>query len=164
MTLEFLRPAQVDALGALNTSRAGSVRFPGGLATADVPTLLTRVVVYHTEHVPRALPPRVEFVTGPPGHVRTIVTDRCVIRLNERGPEVVSVHPGQEVETVRAATGFRLHASARVATTSPPSAEELSVLEAIDPHRLRELEFKATRREAERRLLGLLHEERSTRA
>ena len=64
MTMQFLRPAQIDSRGNLNTSRIGprsapQVRFPGGLATADVPSLLPRVVAYHPKHQKRNLPDRV---------------------------------------------------------------------------------------------------------
>ena len=61
MTLQFLRPAQVGGDGSANTSRVEAngriVRFPGGLALADVPNLMPRIVLYHTAHEPRALPP-----------------------------------------------------------------------------------------------------------
>jgi glutaconate CoA-transferase subunit B len=69
MTLQFLRPAQVDGEGSTNTSSVRApgrprLRFPGGLAMADVPRLMPRIVLYHTDHRPRGLVARVDVVTG----------------------------------------------------------------------------------------------------
>ena len=40
------------------------MRFPGGLALADVPNLMPRIVLYHTAHELRALPATLGFRTG----------------------------------------------------------------------------------------------------
>ena len=73
MTLQFLRPAQVGGDGSANTSRVEAngriVRFPGGLALADVPNLMPRIVLYHTAHEPRALPPVIGFRTAAGGGI-----------------------------------------------------------------------------------------------
>jgi glutaconate CoA-transferase subunit B len=50
--------------------------------------------------------------------------------------QVRSLHPGVGLEQVRAATGFRLEVADPLATTAPPTAEELRILrEEVDPHR-----------------------------
>lgn len=163
MTLQFLRPAQVDGSGCLNTSQAGGVRLPGGLATADVPNLLPRVVAYHTDHGPRGLPRRVDFVTGARGSLAALVTDRCVIAFGHAGPALVSVHPGEDEAAVRAATGFELEPGT-APLTPIPSADELAALDEIDPLRLRQLELKAKRAAAAERLAAAATRERSARA
>ncbi len=120
MTLQFLRPAQVDGAGNANTSRIrnadGSVRrLPGGLATADVWRILPRVVVYHTDHRERSLPEKVAFVTGAGGgdpqrgtrrtHDR-LMTDRAVFRFTPEGAQLESLHPGEDLDELRDDTGF----------------------------------------------------------
>jgi glutaconate CoA-transferase subunit B len=161
MTLQFLRPAQVGPDGSANTSRVEAdgrlVRFPGGLALADVVNLMPRIVLYHTAHEPRALPARVGFRTAAGGGIvrggyvargaTTLVTDRAVIRFEPGGPRLESVHPGETVAGVLAATGFALRAE-RVAETPRPTAGELAALEAVDPERERGREFKRRRADA----------------
>jgi glutaconate CoA-transferase, subunit B len=161
MTLQFLRPAQVGPDGAMNTSRVAGpdgrpMRLPGGLATADVPRLLPRLVIYHPDHRPRSLPARPEHVTGPPGSATRVVTDLCVIALEAGGPRIASLHPGAGAADVVAATGFRLDAPDDVPTTPPPTPAERAALDEVDPHGLRGLEHRATRREAGSRLHDLL--------
>lgn len=178
MTLQFLRPAQVGADGSANTSRVAAggrlVRFPGGLATADVPNLLPRLVYYHTAHEPRALPPVLGFRTAAGGGIEragyrargpvALVTDRCVIAFAETGPRLASVHEGEDAGAVAAATGFALDVPGDVPTTRGPTDSELAALDEIDPHRIRELEFRDLRAAAEERLRGLRATERSHRA
>lgn len=155
MTLQFLRPAQVGPDGSANTSRVEAdgrlVRFPGGLALADVVNLMPRIVFYHTAHEPRALPPRIGFRTAAGGGIRrgeyvargatTLVTDRAVIRFDRDGPWLESFHPNESVESVVQATGFTLRTE-KATPTAPPSDTELCVLAEIDPDRLRASEFK----------------------
>lgn len=168
MTLQFLRPAEVDGAGNANTSRVasddGSVRrLPGGLATADVLRILPRVVLYHTDHRPRSLPRRVSFVTGAGGgDARAgtrgpvlLVTDRAVFRFTPDGPLVESLHPGEDLETLKRETGFAFGADGDIVETPAPSSEELAALHDVDPHALRELELRATRRAAADRLSRL---------
>lgn len=160
MTLQFLRPAQVGPDGSANTSRIGALRLPGGLALADVVNLLPRVVLYHTAHEPRALPSSVAFLTAlgrgieRAGYrargVSKLVTDLCVIAFQNGSARLESIHTGVDVEQVVAATGFPLELG-DPPTTDPPTDEELSALDAIDPLRLRELEFRALREAAMRR-------------
>ncbi len=164
MTMQFLRPAQVDGRGNANTSRIVrddrlALRLPGGLATADVLRILPRVVLYHTDHRPRSLPARVSFVsgagggdpvTGTSGPVR-LITDRCVFALGPDGARLESVHPGHDAAEVTAQTGFTV-APTDVPQTEPPSAAEVAALAEVDPDALRELELRATRESAAQRL------------
>lgn len=123
MTLQFLRPAQIDGEGNLNTSRIGprqrpTVRFPGGLATGDVPMLLPRIVAYLPNHCRRNLPSQVAVVTGAGcgwhGNdyqtlgVVTLVTDLAVITFTRQGATLQSVHPGVDPDDVVSETCFDL--------------------------------------------------------
>jgi glutaconate CoA-transferase subunit B len=160
MTLQFLRPAQVDGEGNANTSRivAGGElvqRLPGGLASADVFQILPRVVLYHTDHRPRSLPERVGFTTAAaPPRPTVLVTDRAVLVLGASGAQLESVHPGEDVDAVRAETGFALPGG-DAPVTQLPTDRELSALHDLDPHALRELELRATQRAAAERLAAV---------
>jgi glutaconate CoA-transferase subunit B len=164
MTLQFLRPAQVDGGGNANTSRIqggdGSLkRLPGGLATADVWRILPRVVVYHTDHRQRSLPENVSFVTGAGGGdpqrgtrgPTLLVTDRAVFRFTPGGAQLESLHQGEKLDALRRDTGFSF-AVDKTVETPEPSTTELAALEEVDPHALRELELRATRQAAADRL------------
>jgi glutaconate CoA-transferase subunit B len=167
MTLQFLRPAQVDGTGAANTSRimrgdAAPTRLPGGLATADVFRILPRVVLYHTDHRPRALPRSVSFrtaagggdpVTGTLGPT-VLVTDRAVFRFGPAGVSLESVHPGTTVAQVAELTGFSFDWSDTTETAGPTEGERAALAQ-LDPHALRELELRATAPAAAQRLAAL---------
>jgi glutaconate CoA-transferase subunit B len=173
MTLQFLRPAQVDGEGSVNTSSIRPpgrprLRFPGGLAMADVPRLMPRVVLYHTDHRPRGLVERVDVVTGRGGPSdrgghrsegpTVLVTDLCVIAFGAEGARLVSVHPGVDAERAMAATGFALRSGRRVPTTEAPRPDEVEAMREIDPHGLRGVEARDTRAEALPRMAALLEE------
>ena len=156
MTLQFLRPAQVDVHGNLNTSRIGArsrpaVRFPGALATADVPALLPRVIAYHPDHRLRSLPATVDWVTGSgsglafgPGRVQgtvTVITNLAVIDLVAGAASIGSVHRWSSAAEVAASTGFDVAADDAVMTTPEPTATELAALSDLDPDRRRDVEI-----------------------
>jgi acyl CoA:acetate/3-ketoacid CoA transferase beta subunit len=155
MTLQFFRPAQVGPDGSANTSRvqAGDrlIRFPGALALPDTPNLMPRVLLYHTAHEPRNLPPTVSYRTVAGGGIErggfrargatTLITDKGVIAFRPEGPRLVSFHPGETVESVVAATGFALDVEGAIETPQP-SPEEHAALESLDPTRIRDTEFK----------------------
>jgi len=164
MTLQFLRPAQIDRAGNANTSRSlsddGSMRrLPGGLATADVWRILPRVVVYHTDHRVRSLPAEVGFITGAGGGdpqrgtrgPTRLVTDRAVFRFATDGVRLESLHPDEDLDQLANATGFAFEVDQPIATTAEPSDDELSALEQIDPLAIREIELPATRQAASKR-------------
>jgi glutaconate CoA-transferase subunit B len=156
-TLEFLRPAQIDGTGMLNTSRIGppqapKVRFPGGLGTADVPKLLPRVIAYLPDHQPRSLPEHVDRITGSgrPWSAGaytgegcpTLITDLALIRFKSSGALLEQLRPDVTVEQVQHATGFRLLESPDLRAFPSPTPEELAALERVDPAGLRMREVR----------------------
>jgi glutaconate CoA-transferase subunit B len=158
MTVQFVRPAQIDSQGNLNTSRIGArsapeVRFPGGLATADVPSVLPRVIAYHPKHRVRNLPETVSFVTGrgagrvdaryPAAGVVRVVTDLGVIDFTAKSPTLRSVHPWSSLTEISDNTGFELSPVDEVEVTPPVSDTEASSLALVDPRRLRDAELPA---------------------
>ncbi len=155
MTLQFLRPAQIDAAGNLNTSRIGTrskpiSRFTGGLATADVPALLPRVVAYHPDHLARSLPDRVDWVTGSgagwsgeryqaAGTV-AVVTDLAVIEFARGEGRVASIHPWTDAQEIQRNTGYDAGGHEDAPWTPVPDERELALLATLDPNRRRDSE------------------------
>ncbi len=71
--------------------------------------------------------------------IRLIVTNLCVMDFG--GPDkqirIVSLHPGVSSEQVQENTGFELCIPAEIPVTAVPTAEQLAILEKLDPHNLR---------------------------
>jgi glutaconate CoA-transferase subunit B len=155
----FLGGAQIDAYGNLNSTMIGQdyarpkVRFPGSGGANDLASLCWRVIVV-TNHDRRRFVEKVDFITTPgyltgPGAREAaglppgtgpyrVITDLAVMGYHEQTKrmEVLSLHPGVALEKVRQATGFALTVHEPLATTAPPTVEELVTLrEEVDPHR-----------------------------
>jgi glutaconate CoA-transferase subunit B len=154
ITFGFSSAAQVDRFGNVNITAIGSyaeprVRLLGTLFLPEHYTCFRREYLV-MDHNPRAFVERVDFITGPGGidggdsreraglkygGPRLLVTDRAVIAFDGPGmtARLVSVHPGELMEDVVAATGFTLLQDGAT-ETAPPTAEELQVLsEKVDP-------------------------------
>ena len=152
----FIGGAQIDRYGNLNTSAIGgyerpAVRLPGSGGANDIISLCGEVIVL-TAHEPRRFVERVDFITSP-SHLtggdsrrRSGLVTRGVSRVvttlglfgfeaGSRRMVLEAVHTGVTVEEVRDRTPFDLAIADRVATTPPPSDEELAVLRALDPER-----------------------------
>ncbi len=155
----FLGGAQIDPYGNLNSTQIGldharpRVRLPGSGGANDLASLCWRILVV-TSHDRRRFVERLDFVTTPgyltgPGAREAaglppgtgpyrVITDLAVLGYHEetRRMEVLSLHPGVELEHVQAATGFALSVRDPLVTTMPPTEHELRILrEEVDPHR-----------------------------
>lgn len=73
-----------------------------------------------------------------------VVTDLCVMDFDGPGhaARVRSLHPGVAFEEVQAATGFPLIAVEGLDETPMPTAEQLALIERLDPHKLRARQLK----------------------
>jgi glutaconate CoA-transferase subunit B len=71
--------------------------------------------------------------------IRSIITNLCVMDFGGPGHQVrlCSLHPGVSVEQVQAATGFRVFVPDHVPQTPAPDAQQLTLLQRLDPHGLR---------------------------
>ena len=160
----MLGPTQIDKYGQSNTSALGGTYqqpkvmmlgargFPGNSISHPnsffVPSHNTRVFMdgecdfvssigYNPARLPR-------------GHalddvdIRLVVTDLCVMDFG--GPQhqlrLVSLHPGINVEQVRENTGYAIHVPDDVAVTTAPTAEQLAIIAALDPHNQRASQIK----------------------
>ncbi len=145
----FLGAAQVDRHANLNSTVIGdyerpTARLPGAGGAPEIAGACgeTIVIVPHTR---RTFVERLDFCTtvghgqGPGSRERlgfrgggptAVITDLGVL---EPGPEslelrLTSLHPGVELEEVRAQTGWELELAEELARTEPPSPEELAAL------------------------------------
>lgn len=147
----FLSGAQVDRFGNLNATVIGPyeqprARLPGSGGAAEIAAWAGRFYVI-TPHERRRFPERCDFRTAPgfpdgregrrraglPGEgPAAVITDLGILTPDPSGELILTaIHPGVEVETVRERTGWPLRISPDLATTPPPSPEELEALRAL---------------------------------
>ncbi|WP_098959624.1 CoA-transferase [Pseudonocardia sp. N23] len=154
--LAFLTADQLDLYGNIGSTVVGEYdepteRLPGAGAAAEIAAWSGEVVVVMAHRL-RAFVEQVDFVTavghgtGPldrgllglrgRGPVR-VVTDLGVLEPDPETAELVltAVHPGVDVEQVRAETGWDLQVAPEVATTPVPTVGELAALRALRPAR-----------------------------
>jgi glutaconate CoA-transferase subunit B len=140
----FVSAAQIDQYGNINLNVIGdpshpTVRLPGGAATPMLWAMVPRVIVFKTDHSPRAFTSRVDFITcpgSPPagvsvrGGLSKVVTPLAVLRMNaaQQRLELEAVSPGISLAAVQANTGFPLRLAEPVLETPTPTAEELTTL------------------------------------
>src|SRR5256886_5118577 len=157
MDYTFLGGAQIDAYGNLNSTMIGTdyarpkVRFPGSGGANDLASLCWRILVV-TNHDRRRFVERLDFLTTPgylsgPGAREAaglpagtgpyrVITDLAVLGYHEQTKrmQVLSLHPGVELEQVRAATGFGLGEHTPLGTAPPATGLEVCLLpEQVDP-------------------------------
>jgi acyl CoA:acetate/3-ketoacid CoA transferase beta subunit len=145
--------SQIDATGNHNFAAIGGMKQPKvqllGFRGAPGNTVNNVTSYWVPNHGPRVFVPSVDVVTGV-GHdraaaagpaatryhaLRHIVTNLAVFDFEtpDRTMRMRSVHPGVNVDAVLGATGFVVSVPADVPTTRVPTAEELALLERIDP-------------------------------
>lgn len=144
----FLSAAQIDRRANINTTVIGpyddpKVRLPGAGGAPEIAASCGEVIVI-VRQTRRIFVDRVSFITSvgfgdDPGDrekfglrgrgPRRIITDLGILQPDEHGELVLTaIHPGVDVEQVRAATGWDLRVSDDLRTTPEPTAAELSVL------------------------------------
>ncbi|RVT92040.1 CoA synthetase [Rhodovarius crocodyli] len=142
--LFFLGGGQIDGQANLNLVGTGEwpgkgVRFPGSFGSAFMYMMTHRTILFREEHSPRVLVDRVDNISAlgisapgvfRRGHAQALVTGRCVFQFHpDRGRfSLQSLHPGETVEDIRAATGFDFDVEGDIPFTPAPTAEELALL------------------------------------
>jgi len=150
----FLGGAQIDRFGNINATVVGDyqhpkVRLPGSGGSMEIAAWANRCYIM-TPHQARRFPEKVNFLTsagfldgrasreatgvrgqGP----QAVVTDLGILAPDANGELLLTaLHPGVDVEKVRANTGWPLKVADKIETTTPPSAEEIRILrEELDP-------------------------------
>lgn len=134
----FLGAAQIDRYANINTTVIGSyeqptVRLPGAGGAPEI-AASARAVIVLLRHSRRAFVERLDFVTSlGRGASTVVITDLGMLRPSPGDDELelVAVHPGVEVDDVRAATGWELRVSDALTTTDPPTELELGTLRSL---------------------------------
>ncbi|MGD2042193.1 MAG: CoA-transferase subunit beta [Acidimicrobiia bacterium] len=143
----FLSAAQIDRFGNLNSTVIGDydnpkVRLPGAGGAPEIASAAGEVIVM-LRHSKRAFVEEVDFITsvgfgrkgaGREGHrgsgPRVVITDLGVLEPDPKTLELelVAIHPGIDLEQVRASTSWDLRVAENLTVTDAPAAEELSLL------------------------------------
>ncbi len=135
----FLSGGEIDGEANINLVGTGGYprgdrRFPGSFGSAYLYFMIPRVILFRERHDADALVPRVSFISAPGssppevwrrGGPVALVTNRAVFAFDRRRRRfrLESLHPGQSLEDVRAATGFAFdHPSAPPETPAPDAA------------------------------------------
>jgi glutaconate CoA-transferase, subunit B len=132
----FLSAAQIDRHGNLNSTVIGEyaspkVRLPGGGGAPEIATGARDVFVL-LRQTPRAFVERLDFTTSLGDRVRVVVTDLGILEPRDGELTLVATHPGVSTIEVQAATGWNLRVAAELATTTPPTEQELVVLRGLE--------------------------------
>ena len=145
----FLGAAQIDRFGNINTTVIGDyakpkVRLPGAGGAPEIASNAKEVWII-IKQTKRSFVPKLDFLTSV-GHLdggdsraksgargagpTAVITDLGVLTPDPvtRELTLTAIHPGITVEHAKASTGWDLKVAANVATSAPPSAQELAVL------------------------------------
>lgn len=139
LDLVFLGCAQIDAQGRTNVSAIGSwenpkVRLPGGGGAAVMMPTARRVATWRTDHSPRALVGKLDFVTAS-GNMAALVTPIAVFQRDLKPGSVFrleSWNPAASIDEIKSRTGFAFDASG-ARPTPPMTARESQALASLDP-------------------------------
>ena len=138
----FLGGGQIDGEANINLVGTGDyprvdVRFPGSFGSPYLYFLVPRVILFREEHSPRVLVPKVDFVSAPGvsddgiwrrGGPVALLTGRALFSFDRgrRRFRLESVHPGEAVDDIVAATGFDFDRPEAVPTSPAPTPEMLA--------------------------------------
>jgi acyl CoA:acetate/3-ketoacid CoA transferase alpha subunit len=138
----LLSAAEVDQYGNFNSTKLPQkdLVLTSGGGSNDVASAAQDVIIVIT-HSPRRLVEKVSFVTGPGNKVKTIVTDKAVLRRDSSDEAFkltdCFVGEGQTLETaIQEACqecAWDLTVAENVLVLPAPSRDELACLRALDP-------------------------------
>jgi glutaconate CoA-transferase subunit B len=152
----FLGAAQIDRFGNVNTTVIGDyqrpkVRLPGSGGACEI-AIHARRLFFIVRLARRTFVERLDFCTsaghlaGQPGEraalgmpgagPQLVVTDKAIFHFDSGSGEMIlsSLHPGVTLDEVQAEVSWPLKVAPDLATTPPPTAEELRLIrEELDP-------------------------------
>jgi glutaconate CoA-transferase, subunit B len=149
----FLGAAQIDRFANINTTVIGdydrpTVRLPGAGGAPEIAGSAGEVFIVLKQTL-KTFVGRLDFVTsvghGEGGDYRkrsgllgggpaAVITDLGILRPDPRSKELTltQIHPGVDIDRVRAATGWNLTVSSNLEITPVPTTEELTVLRDLE--------------------------------
>lgn len=154
----FLGAAQIDRFGNINTTVIGdydhpTTRLPGSGGACEIAINARQVFVIMRQSA-RSFVERIDFRTSPGNlggaeqaeRIRrkggwlgrgpsVVVTDLGIYHFDDAGEmRLDSLHPGATLDAVRASIGWEIKVAESVASTPPPTADELRLVrEELDP-------------------------------
>lgn len=154
----FLGAAQIDRFGNINTTVIGdydhpTTRLPGSGGACEIAINARQVFVIMRQSA-RSFVERIDFRTSPGNlggaeqaeQIRrkggwlgrgpsVVVTDLGIYHFDDAGEmRLDSLHPGATLDAVRASIGWEIKVAESVASTPPPTDEELRLVrEELDP-------------------------------
>jgi len=140
LDLVYLGCAQIDAEGRTNVSAIGSwenpkVRLPGGGGAAVMLPTAKRVVTWRTDHTPRALVDKLDFVTAS-GNMTALVTPLAVFTREPRSGSRFTLECWNDATTtgeIARQTGFSFSIADGAQAAPPITAREQQALAELDP-------------------------------
>lgn len=140
----FLGGGQIDGRGNVNLVGTGDypqtqVRWPGSFGSAYLYYVVPRVILFREEHTPRALVEKVDFISTPgvsddgvyrSGGPIALLTGKALFRFDKTRPgfDLQSVHPGNNLADIKAATGFQFAHDSNPEQTALPDPLTLALL------------------------------------
>ncbi len=140
----FLGGGQIDGEANINLVGvgdypAGKVRWPGSFGSAFLYFMVPKVILFRDAHDPRLLVPKVDFVSAPgsspgnvhrPGGPHALVTSKAVMAFDRKKKcfRLASLHPGETLKGLIAATGFTFEYESTPTTTAPPDPTALELI------------------------------------
>ncbi|MGR8950021.1 MAG: CoA-transferase [Gammaproteobacteria bacterium] len=140
----FLSGGQIDGHGNINLVGVGSypqmqVRWSGSFGSAFLYYLIPKVILFRFEHSPRTLVDKVDFISAPGqsepqvyrrGGPHALLTNRCLFSFDKVAGafRLESLHPGEDLATVKKETGFNFEVSESLTETPTPDEETLQLL------------------------------------
>jgi len=142
LEVAFLSGAQIDKHGNFNLSHIAEgerikVQLTGGAGSALIYPNTKRVILWRTRHDRRTFIDKCPIVTAS-GNVYRVVTPIAVFRKENGSLVLDTIHSYSNYEEVRENTGFPVSPAP---FTSPPTKEELRLIQEFDPESVREIEF-----------------------
>ena len=153
----FLGGAQIDPFGNLNSTIIGTdyfhpkVRLPGSGGANDLASFCRKTLTVMKQDAKKFVP-KLDFLTTPgyltgPGAREAaglpagsgpyrVITDLAVMDYHPetKRMRVIALHPGVDLDRVKAATGFELHVAEKLDRSPEPSDRELELLRTqVDP-------------------------------
>jgi len=132
----FLGGGQIDGEANINLVGVGDyptskVRWPGSFGSAFLYFMVPKVILFRDMHTPRLFVPKVDFISAPgtspppiyrPGGPFALVTSKAVMAFDRQKKRfrLTSLHPGETLEDLVAATGFDFDYDETPSVTSGP--------------------------------------------
>lgn len=149
----YLGAAQIDSNGDLNTTVIGSysnpkVRLPGSGGACEI-LFYARKNIIMVELTEEKFRPKVDFITSSrnrstSSHAESdtreevIITDKCIMRIAGNDySEITAVYEDTDtLELRKLAVKLKINFSKNVRILAEPTANEIRVLESLDPNRV----------------------------